>query len=133
MVEHHHFFSDPQRMVHRRDVKQRPEAQPFAALRYRGEEHAGRRCHAQRRRMMFGDVIGAKTGAIVLFDELESRREQIRERYAVVVEMIEDAELQRQKSLPSVLLLITRHAIDCSWASGLAALARPRTVYATRV
>jgi hypothetical protein len=95
MVEHHHFFGDAERVVHRGDVEQRAEAQPLGPLRHRGEEHAGRGRHAERRRMMFGDMIGAKAGAIVLFDELEPRLEQIPERNAVVVEMIENAELER--------------------------------------
>jgi len=94
MVEHHDFFSDPQRMVHRRDIEQGTEAQSLASLRHRRKEHAGRGRHAERGRVMFGDMIGAKAGPIVLLDELEPRLEQVGQRSAVVVDMIENAELQ---------------------------------------
>jgi hypothetical protein len=58
---------------------------------------------------MFGDVIGAKAGAIVLFDELEPRLEQIPERNAVIVEMIENTELERH-GLSSLSLFINGEA-----------------------
>ena len=44
--------------------------------------------------MVFGDVIGAKARSVVLLDQLEPGLEQIGERNAVVVEMVENAELQ---------------------------------------
>ena len=50
--------------------------------------------------MMLGDMIGTKAGAIVLLDELESRLEQVGERRAVVVDVIENAELQSHGVLP---------------------------------
>ena len=71
---------DPQRMIHRRNVEQWAETQPLGPLRYRGKKDAGRRRHAERRRMMFRDIIGAKARAIVLFDELEPGLEKIGKR-----------------------------------------------------
>ena len=49
---------------------------------------------------MLGDMVGTKAGAIVLFDELEPRLEQVGERRAVVVDVIENAELQSHGVLP---------------------------------
>jgi hypothetical protein len=60
VVEHHHFLGHPQRMVHRRDVEERPEAQPRRALCHRGQKDAGGGRHAERRRVMLGDVVGAE-------------------------------------------------------------------------
>ena len=100
MVEHHDFLGDAQRVVHRGHIEQGAEAQPPAPLRHCGKKHAWRGRHAERRRMMLGDMVGTKAGAIVLFDELESRLEQVGQRRAVVVDMIEDAELQSHGLLP---------------------------------
>ncbi len=92
-------------MIHRRNVEQWAETQPLGPLRYRGKKDAGRRRHAERRRMMFRDMIGAKARAIVLFDELEPGLEKIGKRNVVVVEMIENAELQSHSAYsPSFIL-----------------------------
>ena len=49
--------------------------------------------------MVFGDVIGAETGAVVLLGQLQPRLEQFGERYCVIVEMIEHSEFQSQHYL----------------------------------
>ena len=59
---------------------------------------------------MLGDVIGAKAGAVVLLDEFQTSLKQIRERYAVVVKMIENAELQFESSLPGTTVFVERAA-----------------------
>jgi hypothetical protein len=57
---------------------------------------------------MFCDVIGTKARAIVLFDELEPRLEQVGQRRAVVVDMIENAELQSHGVLPPDMFLLSQ-------------------------
>ena len=49
--------------------------------------------------MVFGYVIGAETGAVVLLGQLQPRLEQFGERYCVIVEMIEHSEFQSQHYL----------------------------------
>src|SRR5262249_31248513 len=105
MVEHHYFFGDAERMVHRCDIEQWAETQAPAPLRHRCQKHARRGCHAERRRMVLGDVVGTKARAIVLFDELESRLEQVGQRHAVGVDMIENAELQTHGVFPPNIFL----------------------------
>jgi hypothetical protein len=58
--------------------------------------------------MMLGDMVGTKAGAIVLFDELKSRLEQVGERRAVVVDVIENAELQSHDVLPPIPFLLSQ-------------------------
>ncbi len=50
---------------------------------------------------MLGDVIGAESDAIVLFDQLEPAFKEIGQRYTIVVEMVEHAELQRHGAPPN--------------------------------
>ena len=51
---------------------------------------------------MFCDVIGAKARLVVLFNKLQPCLEQVRKRNAVVIQMIENAELQSQHFLPEL-------------------------------
>src|SRR5437764_6847259 len=56
-------------------------------------KNARRWRHAERRRVMLGDVIGVETGAIVGLGDLEAILVIVRERTAVAIEMIKDTEL----------------------------------------
>jgi len=80
-------------MIERQDVDERPEAEPFGALRNRGEEHARRGCHAERRRMVFGDVIGMEADPVIGLDQSETGFVVVAKRDGAAVEMIEYAEL----------------------------------------
>jgi hypothetical protein len=82
-------------VIHRRHIQQWTEAEPFGALRDRGKKDAWRRREAKWRRVVLGDVIRAKTAAVVLLDQLEPALEQVGKGRAVVIKMIEDAELER--------------------------------------
>ncbi len=77
--------------VHR--VDQRPEAQLLGTLRDGGEEDAGRGRHAERRRMMLGQVIGVKARLLIQLDQLQPLVELPAELAAGAVHVIEDAEL----------------------------------------
>src|SRR5215208_6647301 len=74
-------------------VEQRPEAQPLGALGHGGQEHAGRRRHAEWRRVMLGQVIGMKTRALVELDQLQPLVELPAEISAGTIHVIEDTEL----------------------------------------
>ncbi len=79
LVEHADFLDHPQRMMQRHRVDQRPEAQLPRALRDRGQEHIRRGRHAERRRMMLGEVIGVEAGAIVGLDDFQAILVVVRE------------------------------------------------------
>ncbi len=76
-------------MVERQGIDQRPEPQFFGALRDRGQEHARRRPHAERRRMVLGHVIGVEARAVEPFDQRKPIFVIVRERKPVAVQMIE--------------------------------------------
>ena len=57
-----------------------------------GQEHARRGRHAERRRMVLGEMIGVEARAIVGLGNPQAVLVVVRERAAVAVEMIEDAE-----------------------------------------
>ena len=61
LVEHADFLDQPQRMVQRHRPDQRPEPQLAGALRDRAQEHARRRRHAERRRVMLGQMVGVES------------------------------------------------------------------------
>ncbi len=72
LVEHADFLEQAQRMIERQHEDHRPEAQPPRALRQGGEKDVGRRRHAERCRVMLGQMIGVEAGAIVGFGDLEA-------------------------------------------------------------
>ncbi len=93
MIEHADFLDQPQRMMQRQRVDQRAEPKLPRALGDRGKEHAGGGRHAERRRMMLGEVIGVEPGLVVGFDELEAILVIVAQRQIVAVEVIENAEV----------------------------------------
>src|SRR6266851_5098039 len=62
------------------------------------EEHRRRGRHPERRRVVLGDVQGVEAEPVVGFRELEPVLEELRERLAARIHVIENAELHR--SLP---------------------------------
>ena len=92
LIEHADFLDQPQRMIERQQIDHRAEAEPGGALRQCRKENAGRRRAAERRAMMFGEVIGVKARAIISLGELEPPGEQLTVRHACIVQVIEHAE-----------------------------------------
>ena len=92
LVEHANLLHHPQRMVERKGIDQRTEAQALRALCDRGEENAGRGGKAQRRRVMLGGMIGIEAAAIVGFDDLQSFLIECVQRTIVAIEVVENAE-----------------------------------------
>jgi len=79
LVEHADFLENAQRMAQGQDVDQRPEAQPLGALGNRRQQHAGHTGHAERRRVMLGDMIGVEAAAVVDLGKLEPALIELRE------------------------------------------------------
>ena len=92
LVEHADFFDQPQRMMQRHRPHQRAEAQSARTLRYGRQENARRRRHAERRRVMLGEMIGVEAGAVVSLGDAQAILVEVGERSAVAVEMIKNAE-----------------------------------------
>src|SRR5262249_3081400 len=109
LVEHADFFDQPQRMVERHRPYQRPEPKTRGPFRHGGKKYARRRRHAQRRRVMLGEMVGVEPRAIVGLGDLESILIVVREPVAVAVEVIEDTEFHLLSAFrcwrPRVLLL----------------------------
>ena len=79
-------------MVERQRIHQRPEAQASGALRSEREENRRRGRHPERRRVVLGDVQGVEAEPIVGLGELEPVLEELRERLAARIHVIENAE-----------------------------------------
>ena len=92
LVEHADFLDQPQRVMERHRPDQRTEPKPRRALRHSGEEHARRGRHAERRRVVLGEMISVEPGAIVGLRNFETILVIVRKRAAVAVEVIEDTE-----------------------------------------
>ena len=90
LVEHADFFGKPQRMIKGQDVDQRTKPQRPGALRYRAKKDARRRRHAERREMMLGDVVAVKAEAFVGLRNLDALFEELPQRHARTIDMIED-------------------------------------------
>ena len=95
LVEHADLVDQAQRMIEVDGVDQRPEAQRLGALGHGGQEHAGRGRHAERRRVMLGQVIGVEARALVELDQPQPLVELPAEIGAGAVHVVEDAELHR--------------------------------------
>src|SRR5262249_32673858 len=113
-------------MVERHRPHQRPEPQALRALSDGGKKNARRRRHAERRRMMLGEVIGIEGGAIIGLCDFEAVLVIVCERPRITVEVIEDAEFH----LPSACQWADRatHPISSASSSFFAA---PRCAAAT--
>ncbi len=92
VVEHADLFVEPERVIEHQGIDQRPEPQAPGLLGHRGQEHAGRRRHAQRRGVVFGQMVHVEAGLIIGCDQLEAVGVLLGRRDARAVHMIENAE-----------------------------------------
>src|SRR5262249_31433413 len=93
LVEHADFLDQPQRVIERERVDQRPEPQAPGALRHGCQINARGGRHAERGEVMLGDVIGVKPGALEGFDHAKARLVELIERNIATIEMIEHADV----------------------------------------
>ena len=71
LVEHADLIDQPQRVIERQQIDHRPKAQLPGPLRDGGQEHSGRRCIAERRVVVFGEMIAIETRTVVGLNKLE--------------------------------------------------------------
>lgn len=64
---------------------------------------------------MLGDVIGAESRPVILLGELEPRLEQIGERNAVIVEMIENTKFEWHERFPLVSYPTYPKTVYAAW------------------
>src|SRR5215475_9662296 len=95
LIEHTDFFDQPNRMVKRQRIDQWAETKSLCALRHGSQEYAGRRCHAERRRVMLGNMIGIEAYLIISLDKLEACLVIILQRQIAPVQMVKYAKLHR--------------------------------------
>src|SRR5262249_7830215 len=72
LIKHTDFLDQPNRMVKRQRIDQWAETKSLRALRHGSQEHAGRRRHAEWRRVMFRNMIGVESCLVISFDKLEA-------------------------------------------------------------
>ena len=87
-------------MIERQRVDQRPEIEPLGALRDGGEKHARGGRHAERRRMMLGDLIAIEAEPVVKLDQLQPVLVEIAQRRAGGIQVVEYAERQCHCVIP---------------------------------
>jgi hypothetical protein len=93
LVEHADLLDQPQRVVERQEIDQRPEPEPLRALRHGSHEQAGRGGEAQRRAVVLGQMIGVEAVPVVGLGQPHAVLDLLAERHAAVVHVLEDAEL----------------------------------------
>src|SRR5215471_9962643 len=92
LVEHADFLDQPQRVVERHRPDQRTEPKLCRALRHGGKEHARRGRHAERRRVVLGEMVRVEPRAIIGLCDFQAILVIVRERAAMTIEVIEDTE-----------------------------------------
>src|SRR6266850_2632496 len=92
MIERADLLGEPQGVVERQRIHERPEAQSPRSLRGEREEDRGRGRHAERRRVVLGDVQGVETEPVIRLGELEAVLDLLGERTPARVDVVEDAE-----------------------------------------
>ena len=95
LIEHADFFDQPDRMIERQQIDHRSEPQGFGALRDRRQIDAGRRGHAERRRMVLRDVVAVDAGAFIGLRQAQAIFVKFCERNARVIHVVEHAEFHR--------------------------------------
>ncbi len=80
-------------MVEGQCIHEGPETKMFRALRSEREENRRGRRHPEGRRVVLGDVQGVQADPVVGLGELEPVLEELGERLAARIHVIEDAEL----------------------------------------
>src|SRR5205807_8580184 len=86
-------LGEAQGMVERQRIHEGSEAKAPGALRSEREENRRRGRHPERRRVVLGDVESVEAEPVVGLGELEPVLEELRERLAARIHVIEDAEL----------------------------------------
>jgi len=79
-------------VIERQRVDERAEVDALGALADRRHQDAWRGRHAERRRMVFGNLVAIEAEAVVKLDQLQTVLIEIAQRRARRVEMIENAE-----------------------------------------
>ena len=91
MVEHTDFTDQPQRMIQRQQIHQRPQTDALGVLDGRRQEDTRRRRHAQRCGMVFGQVIAVKTGFVSHLEESHAPLIQLAQRVRPALQVIKYA------------------------------------------
>jgi hypothetical protein len=100
LVEHADFLREPQRVIERQRVDHGAEAKVLRAHRDGGEKHIGRWRHAKRGAVVFGQVIGVETRAIIGLDQRQPLLHELRHRQRRIIQMIEDPDFHRPRPPP---------------------------------
>src|ERR1700688_3538558 len=79
-------------MAQGQDVDQRAETKTRGALGDGRQQHARRRRHAKRRRVMLGDMIGVEAAAVVDLGQFEPAFVELSEARTATVDVVEDSE-----------------------------------------
>ena len=79
-------------MAQGQDVDQRAQAQTLGALGDGRQQDTRRRRHAERRRVMFGDMIGVEAAAVVDLGQFEPAFVELRKARIATVDVVEDSE-----------------------------------------
>ena len=93
VIEHADLVDEPQWVIERQAVDERPQTQRRGALRRGGEEDARRGGVAERRAVVLGEVVGVEPGVLVALDEREALLELLADRQPALVDLVEDPEL----------------------------------------
>src|SRR5262245_9989435 len=72
LIKHTDFLDQPNRMVQRQRIDLRAETKSLLSLCHGSQEYACRRCHAEGRRVMLGNMIGIEAHLIISLDKLEA-------------------------------------------------------------
>src|SRR5262247_3788997 len=72
LIKHTDFLDQPNRMVKRQRIYQGAKTKSLRALPHGSQEYAGRRCHAEGRRVMLGNMIGIEAYLIISLDKLKA-------------------------------------------------------------
>jgi hypothetical protein len=93
MVEHADFLCEAERMIERKQVDQWSEVKPLRALRDRGQKDARRGRHAERGRVMLGQVVRVKSRLVGSREHIEPARIGLAEGLILAaLDVIEDSE-----------------------------------------
>ena len=93
MIEHANFTDQSQRMIQRQQIHQRPQTNAFGMLDGRSEEDPRRRRHAQRRGVVFGQMVAVKAGFISHLEESQAPVIQLTQRVRSAFQVIKNSKI----------------------------------------
>ena len=99
LVEHADLFGQADGIVDGQQIDERAEAHPLRPLRDRGEPDARGRREAQRRAMVFADLIDVEAAPVAKLDQLQAVLVLLMRRKAVCVVLVEKAEFHVRLSV----------------------------------